>query len=92
VAQVAHHYFLSTEDVQPLRSDEMMLLYGTVNQIKVSPIKAMIRQWVTDFKMIGPIECMALVTRIALRFGVLSGNPVPFIRTPQVLIDETYLI
>ena len=80
------------EDVRPVRSDEMMLLYTAVNLIKVSPVKAMIRQWMTNFKMIGPIECTALVTRIALRLGVLSGNPVPFIGTPRVLIDEAYLI
>ena len=52
----------------------------------------MIRQWITNFKMIGPIECTALVTRIALRLGVLSGTPVPFIGMPRVLIDEAYFI
>ena len=75
-----------------MRSVEMMLLYATVNRIKVSPVKAMIRQWLMNFKMIGPIECTSLVTRIALRLGVLSGNPVPFIGMPRVLIDEAYLI
>jgi hypothetical protein len=65
-----------------VRSDEMMLLYAVVNRIKVAPVKAMVRQWMMNFKIIGPIECTALVTRIALRLRVLSGNPVPFIGTP----------
>jgi hypothetical protein len=52
----------------------------------------MIRQWVMNFKMMGPIECMSVVTCIARRLGVLGGNPIPFIGTPRALIDETYLI
>jgi hypothetical protein len=70
------------EDVQPVRSNEMMLLYAVINQIKVSPVKAMIWQWMMNFKMIGPIECTSLVTRIALRLRVLSRNLVPFIGMP----------
>jgi hypothetical protein len=60
-----------------VRSDELMLLYTAVNNIKVSPVKAMIRQWMMNFKMIGRIECTSLVFRIALRLRVLSGIPYP---------------
>lgn len=30
------------EDVRPVRTDELMLLYAMVNKIKVSPVKVMI--------------------------------------------------
>jgi hypothetical protein len=45
-----------------------------------------------NFKMMGPIECTSLVTRIAQRLEILGGNLVPFIVTSQALIDGTYLI
>ena len=69
-----------------------MILYAMVNKIRVSPAKAMVKQWLTNFRMTGPIECTLLVTRIASNMGILDGNPVPFIEDPHALIDETYLV
>ena len=63
-----------------------------VNKIRVSPAKAMVKQWLTKFRMTGPIECTSLVTRITLNMGILDGNPFPFIEDPRTLIDETYLV
>jgi hypothetical protein len=44
------------DDVRPMRNNELMILYAMVNKIKISPVKAMIKQWLTNFKMTGPIE------------------------------------
>ena len=63
-----------------------------VNKIRVSPARAMVKQWLTNFKMTGPIECTYLVTRIVSNMGILKGNPVPFIEDDRVLIDEAYFI
>ncbi|RLN05018.1 hypothetical protein C2845_PM13G08110 [Panicum miliaceum] len=63
-----------------------------VNKIKVSLVKAMISQWLMNFKMTGPIECTFLITRIASCLGILDGNVIPFIEDPRALIDEAYLI
>ena len=52
----------------------------------------MVKQWLTNFKMTGPIECTYLVTRIVSNMGILKGNPVPFIEDHRVLIDESYLV
>jgi len=52
----------------------------------------MVKQWLTNFRMTGPIECTLLVTRIASNMRILDGNPVPFIEDPRALIDETYLV
>ena len=52
----------------------------------------MVKQWLTNFRMTGPIEYTSLVTRIASNMGVLDGNPVPFIEEPRVMIDEAYLV
>ena len=52
----------------------------------------MVKQWLTNFRMTGPIECTSLVTRIASNMGILDGNPVPFIEEPRVMIDEAYLV
>ena len=52
----------------------------------------MVKQWLTNFWMTGPIECTSLVTRIASNMGILDGNPVPFIEEPRVMIDEAYLV
>src|SRR6185436_4604332 len=63
-----------------------------VNKIRVSTAKAMVKQWITNFRMTGPIECTSLVTRIVSNMGILEGNPVPFIEDDRVLIDEFYLV
>ena len=63
-----------------------------VNKIRVTSAKAMVKQWLTNFRMMGPIECNLLVTRIASNMEILDGNPVPFIKDPRALIDETYLV
>jgi hypothetical protein len=52
----------------------------------------MVKQWLTIFRMTGPIECTSLVTRIASNMGILDGNPVPFIEDPRVMINEAYLV
>ncbi|RLM70040.1 hypothetical protein C2845_PM17G07040 [Panicum miliaceum] len=80
------------DDVRTVRNHELMILYAMVNKNKVSPVKSMISQWLSNFKMTGPIECTSLVTRIASSLGVLDGNAIPYIEDPQTLIDKDYLI
>jgi hypothetical protein len=63
-----------------------------VNKIKISPVKAIVKQWLRHFKMTGPIECISLVTRIASNIGILDGNAISFIEDPHSLINESYLI
>jgi hypothetical protein len=36
------------DDVRTMRNDELMILYDMVNKIKISPVKAMIKQWLTN--------------------------------------------
>jgi hypothetical protein len=79
-------------DVQPVQNNELMILYTMVNKIKISPLKAMIKQWLMNFKMTGPIECTSLITRITSSMGILNENVIPFIEDPRVLIDKSYLI
>jgi hypothetical protein len=68
----------------------MRILYATVIWIKVSTVQAMIRRWLTNFKMIGSIECASLVMHIDTSLGVTQGTYVPYITTPRSLIDEVY--
>ena len=63
-----------------------------VNKIRVSSARAMVKQWFTNFKMMGPIECTSLGTRIASNMRILDGNFVPFIEEPRVMIDEAYFV
>ena len=63
-----------------------------VNKIRISPAQAMVKQWLTNFWMSGPIECTSLVTGIASNMEILDGNPIPFIEEPHVMIDEAYLV
>jgi hypothetical protein len=80
------------DDIRPMCNDELMILYTMVNKIKISPMKAMVKQWFTNFKMTGPIEYTSLITRIASSIDVLDGNVVPFIEDDHVFINESYLI
>jgi hypothetical protein len=43
-------------DVRPIHNDELMILYAMVNRIEISPVKAMVKQWLTNFRMTSPIE------------------------------------
>ena len=80
------------DDVRPVRNDELLILYAMVNKIKISPTQALVKQWLSNFKMTGPIECSSLITRIATRVGALEGNSIPCIEGDHVHIDESYLI
>ena len=68
--------------VRPVRNDELLVLYAMVNKIKISPVQALVKQWLLKFKMTG----------IATRFSALEGNFIPFIEGNRVYIDEAYLI
>ena len=75
-----------------MRNGELLILYAMVNKIKISPAQALVRQWLSNFKIMGPIECTSLITRIATRIGTLEGNSIPFIEGDYAYIDEDYLI
>ena len=72
--------------------DELLILYAMVNKIKISPAQGLVKQWLSNFKMMDPIECTFLITRIATRIGALEGNFIPFIEGHCTYIDEAYLI
>ena len=75
-----------------MRNDELLILYAMVNKIKISLVQALVKQWLSNFKMTGPIECPSLITRIATCVGALEGNSIPFIEGNRAYIDESYLI
>jgi hypothetical protein len=70
-------------DVRLVHNNELMILYAMVNKIKISHVKAMVQQRLTNFKMMGPIECTSLITHIASSMGILDGNVIPFIEDPR---------
>ena len=80
------------DDPRLVRNDELIILYAMVNKIRVSTAKAMVKQWPTNFRMTGPIECTSLVTRITSSIGALDGNAIPFIEGDRAFINETYLV
>ena len=80
------------DDPRPVRNDELKILYAMVNKIRVSPARAMVKQWLTNFRMMGPIECTSLVTRIVSNMGILEGNLIRFIEDDRVLISVFYLV
>ena len=80
------------DDVRPVRNVELLILYAMVNKIKIYPAQALVRQWLSNFKMTGPVKCTSLITRIATRIGALEGNSIPFIEGDHAYIDEAYVI
>jgi hypothetical protein len=68
-----------------------MILYATVKRMKISPVQAMIRHWLTNFKMTNSIECTSLFSDIVMNLGITQGPNVPFISHPRTQIDEAYL-
>jgi hypothetical protein len=79
-------------DVRPIREHELRILFAIVNKIKIAPVKFMIRQWLENFKLVGPIECTSLITCIAEGLDVLSWAPISYINSPRLMIDENYLV
>jgi hypothetical protein len=45
-----------------------------------------------NYKMMGPIDCMSLITRIVSRLGILEGKVVRVIHGDRSLIDKAFLI
>jgi hypothetical protein len=80
------------DDVRIVRADEMRILYAMVRRIKVSPIQAKIRQWLTKFNMTGPIEYTSLLSLIVANLGVTQGPNVPYIANIWTLMEEAYLM
>lgn len=80
------------DDVRTVRMDELRILYAMVNKIKIAPVQKMVRQWHGNFRMIGPVECTSLVTRIATSLGVLNWARFTVITTPRQSIDLAYLV
>ena len=74
-----------------MRNDELLILYAMVNKTKISPTQALVKQWLPNFKMTGPIECTSLITRIATCVGALEENSIPFIEGDRTYVDEAYL-
>lgn len=74
------------EDVRIVR-DELRILYVMVNKTKISPIKFMVCQWLENFRLIGPVECTSLITRIAQGLGVLSWAKFSYIEALRFFID-----
>ena len=52
----------------------------------------MVRQWLGNFRMVGPVECTSLVTRIATSLGVLNWAQFSYIIAPRPSIDLAYLV
>ena len=50
------------EDVRTVRLDELCILYAMVNKTKIAPVQEMVRQWLGNFRMVGPIECTSSIT------------------------------
>ena len=46
------------DDVRSVRNDKLLILYAMVNKIKISQAQALVKQWLMNFKMMGPIEYM----------------------------------
>jgi hypothetical protein len=80
------------EDVRIVRVDELRIIYAMVNRIKLSPVKFMVCQWLENFRMIEPVECTSLITRIAQSLGVLNWARISYISAPRLMIDENYLV
>jgi len=52
----------------------------------------MVCQWLVNFRMVGPVECTSLVTRIATSLGVLNWAQFSYITMPRPSIDLAYLV
>lgn len=86
------YYVFPREDVWIVRVYELRVLYAMVNRIKFSPVKFMVRQWLENFRLVGPVECTSLITRIAQGLGVLNCAKFSYIESPRFFIDENYLV
>ena len=75
-----------------MRVDELRILFAMVNKTKISPVKFMVRQWLENFHLVGPVECTSLITRIAQGLGVLNWAKFSYIEAPRFFFDDNYLV
>lgn len=63
-----------------------------VKKTKISPIKAMVKQWLENIKMVEPVEYTSLIACIAMKVRALEDGPIINIPHPRSIIDEEYLM
>ncbi len=79
-------------DIRIVREDVLVLLYAMVRKIKVSPVQPMIKQWLENVKLSGPVECISLVTRLARRVVTMLNVQMSCIPATRSYADEAYLV
>jgi hypothetical protein len=73
---------------QTIREDELKILFAIVNKHKISPVVAMIHQWLEVFGPIkGDTECTSLFFRIATRLGLTNNCIVSHISESCSMMD-----
>jgi len=80
------------EDLRTVQVDELRIFYAMVNKIKIALVKEMVCQWLGNFRMVEPVECTSLITRIANGLGVLTWAQITYIAAPRMQIDLAYLV
>jgi hypothetical protein len=87
------HRFISLtlfprHETQTIWEDELKILFAIVNKRKISPVVAMMHQWLEVFGPIkGDIECMSLVFRITNRLGLTNNCIISHISEPRSKMD-----
>jgi hypothetical protein len=87
------HRFISSTlfprpETQTIREDELKIFFAIVNKRKISPIVAMMHQWLEVFGPIkGDIECTSLVFHIANRLRLTNNYIISHISEPHSIMD-----
>lgn len=80
------------KNVRLICNDELRIFYAMTKKIKISPVKAMIKQLLEQLKMIGTIDCNSLITRIVVKVEALENGAIIDIPQPHSIINEDYLV
>jgi hypothetical protein len=67
-------------ELRSITTPELKCLFAMVNRIEYSPVADIVDYFKNVYKMLGPIECTSMVTRIAINLGCLKMANLAYIK------------
>ncbi|EAY82460.1 hypothetical protein OsI_37677 [Oryza sativa Indica Group] len=85
-------WLINEEDLRPVNTIELRVLFAMVKQIPYSPVKDMVGHWLSHISRAGSMAMTSLVTRLANHLGVLQGARLMYIETARSVVDAEHFV
>jgi len=83
--------FFPWDDASKIRAVDLQLIYAAVKKIRVSPIHALVDQWLSipDYK-VGDVAICSIITSLAFKLKLIDGTSLDFIDTHRQIYGHEH--